>query len=272
VRLSTQATTITQAIAQFTVGNALPLLRLMPTSALFGFWDSRGTQGKHARILLARIDAFDVVPCTRHALYSGPYSKDDFAKAILNGRPTTEAEKNKMAEKGFTNAPSEGLGGVIVQGGRIERLALLSLTDLARIFCSDEDGTRNETCTNAARRYLFALGALAEGHARASGSHRLRSGCELVSAGDTSAVVDLRGGTADYPDAEALKELFLDRDTLVLIATNAKSALGIPNVLEDFTVTIESLRADLGEADPTQLAAKAEPESETPQQARRKRQ
>jgi len=272
VRLSDQGAAIALAIAQFADGNALPLLRMMPTSVLFGFWDSRGNQAKHARILLARIDAFDVVPCNRHALYSGPYSKEEFTQTILNGRATTDAEKKKMAEQGYTNAPSDGLGGVLVQG-RIERLALLSLTDLARVFCVGEGPNDAETHTNAARRYLFALAGLAEGHARATGSHRLRSGCELVHAGESAIAIDLRGGGSNYADADALKKLFLDRMTLVKIAENATAALGIPATLNDFTVTRELLLADFGAAEttatPTTTAAASPLTTPAPDRRRR---
>ena len=121
--------------------------------------------------------------------------------------------------------------------GRIERLALLSLTDLARVSCADENTERANTLTNAARRYLFALAALAEGHSRATGSHRLRSGCELVHAGESAVTVDLRGNVSSYLDADALKKLFVDRELLVQIAASAKTTLEIPDSLADFTVT-----------------------------------
>ena len=86
VRLSDRKDDVKTAISSFANGDALRLLKLMPTSVVFGFWNSWGdeSQHKHARILLSRIDAFDVVPCRRHALYSGPYSADDFAAAVLN--------------------------------------------------------------------------------------------------------------------------------------------------------------------------------------------
>jgi CRISPR-associated protein Csb1 len=240
VRLSNQGATVKEAIAKFASGDALPLLRMMPTSILFGFWDSRGDQTKHARVLLARIDAFNVVPCRRHALYSGPYSKDEFSEIVLGDvtRAKKKEDADKMAEQGFSSAPSDGLGGVVVED-RIERLSLLSLTDLARIVCIGEDGL-----TNAARRYLFALAGLAEGYTRSTGSHRLRSGCELVAADKSSLEIKLRGGAGDYPEAEALKELYQNRDLLVAVATEAKDKLGIPSKLSDFVVTRETLKGD----------------------------
>jgi CRISPR-associated protein Csb1 len=162
VRASNQKDKAAAAIKTFAKGDALPLLRFMPTSIIFGFWDSRaaGYQHKQARVLLTRIDAFGVVPCEKHSLYTGPYSKDECADVVL-GNPnlaqelsesdvpakdddeqakagkeaSKDAEKwsKAMAERGFSNALSSGLGGVFAE--RIERLALISLTDIAGIYC-----------------------------------------------------------------------------------------------------------------------------------------
>jgi CRISPR-associated protein Csb1 len=274
VRLSGRGEEVKTAISDFANGDSLKLLRLMPTSVVFGFWDSRGdeSQHKHARLLLSRIDAFDVVPCTKHAVYSGPYSKDEFADIVLGSSELAAASQDdtdketeetksatakkafkKMAERGFTAAlaPS-GLGGVLVQG-KIERLALVSLTDIARLWCRNEDDEAQTALTNAARRYIFALAALAEGHPRATGSHRLRSGCELVTKDPQK--VELRGGAVDYPDAAGLRDLFTDRKTLISIAAEAMERLTIPGKLDDFEVKKEMLQADFGNA--TQGAAGA---------------
>lgn len=255
VRMSDQAATVKEAIAKFVSGDALPLLRLMPTSILFGFWDSRGEQSKHARILLARIDAFNVVPCRRHALYSGPYSKDEFAEINLGdvNRAKDKKDADKMAELGFSAAPSDGLGGVVAE--TIERLALLSLTDIARVTCKASEPQDAATLTNAARRYLFALAGLAEGYTRSTGSHRLRSGCELVAADKSGGVVDLRGGAKDYPDAEALKSLFKDRQLLIKVAVEARVLLGIPTELAAFNVTSATLKAEFTTAEAPAAAA-----------------
>ncbi len=251
VRMSDQAATVKDAIAKFVSGDALPLLRLMPTSILFGFWDSRGEQSKHARILLARIDAFNVVPCRRHALYSGPYSKDEFADVNLGDakRAKDKKDADKMAELGFSAAPSDGLGGVVVED-RIERLALLSLTDLARVTCKARDEKDAATLTNAGRRYLFALAGLAEGYTRSTGSHRLRSGCELVGANELAVAVDLRGGAKDYADANDLKSLFQSRELLIKVAAEAKVILGIPSTLDAFNVTKDTLKAEFDTPQP----------------------
>ena len=181
VRASRDAKRADDAIKAFAKGDALPLLRLMPTSLIFGFWDSRaeGYQHKHARVLLTRIDAFNVVPCEKHSLYRGPYSKDECATVVVNDEeladelsapPSKMTDRAKqwdkaMAARGFINAPGSGLGGVFAE--RIERLALISLTDIAGIFClkaknppggsdAEPDGNSelqpDQGLTNAARR------------------------------------------------------------------------------------------------------------------------
>jgi CRISPR-associated protein Csb1 len=242
VRGSDKRESVKSAIAEFASGNALTLLQLMPTSIVFGFWDSRGErpQPKHARILLSRIDAFDVVPCRRHALYSGPYSADEFAVAVLE-RPAVGKEEEKMGELGYKSVPSEGLGGVLVKG-KIERLAIISLTDIARLNCRNEGGDVDPKKTNAARRYVFALAALAEAYPRSTGSHRLRSGCELVS--KSLPLVDLRGGDSTYQDSGDLKVVFQDRRMLVALAAQAKTDLEIPSQVGPFEVSKDSLKAD----------------------------
>jgi CRISPR-associated protein Csb1 len=243
VRMSDQREKVKLAIAEFADGNALALLQLLPTSVVFGFWDSRGegTQPKHARILLSRIDAFDVVPCRRHALYSGPYSADEFASVVLERPASGKAEEDKMGELGYKSVPSEGLGGVLISG-KIERLALISLTDIARLNCRNEKGDVDATKTNAARRYVFALAALAEAYPRSTGSHRLRSGCELVA--KLPHVIDLRGGDSAYKDSDGLKALYNNRNLLVALAADAKSTLGIPDEVGPFAVLKEALKAD----------------------------
>lgn len=275
VRASRDPKRADDAIKAFAKGNALPLLQLMPTSVIFGFWDSRaeGYQHKHSRILLSRIDAFNVVPCEKYSLYSGPYSKDECAAVVVrNDELTDEFSKGSkmnenakawdkaMSERGFVNVPGSGLGGVLVE--RIERLALISLTDIASIFCfaeADKEGeTQNEgetpkesqkptpdsELTNAARRYLLALALLAENYPRSTGSYRLRSGCELVVAKKREVV--LRGNGAESEAAKALLSLCENPQLLIEVAQDACSILGIQTELSPFASDADSLRAFLG--------------------------
>lgn len=269
VRSSDQKGNAARVIKAFARGNALPLLRFMPTSVIFGFWDSRaeGYQHKHSRILLSRIDAFGVVPCEKHALYTGPYSKDECASVVLDNdnlagelaafdakasddddeaKASKEARKwaDKMAERGFSNALASGLGGIFAE--RIERLALISLTDIASIFCLKEeaDETPDVNLTNAARRYLLALALLAEGYPRSKGSYRLRSGCELLANG---AAIELLGKGTSSESANELTKLCGNRELIIKVAADAHKNLRIPQypLAEVFKSTKESLKADL---------------------------
>jgi CRISPR-associated protein Csb1 len=284
VRTSNQAEAAATAIKAFAKGDALPLLRFMPTSILFGFWDSRadGYQHKHSRILLTRIDAFDVVPCEKHSVYTGPYSKDECASVVLGDDKlaerlpgedsaasredsTLKAEDKKwadrMAERGFSNALSKpgALGGVLAE--RIERLALISLTDIASVFCRKPDSPPNETeakpgadkksepdkeLTNAARRYLLALALLAEDYPRSTGSYRLRSGCELLS---IKKETELLGAGVDSDAGNALKGLCANRKFLIAVAKDAHRVLKVPlspvPAGTFFESTVASLKGEL---------------------------
>jgi CRISPR-associated protein Csb1 len=284
VRASNQKEAAAKAIKAFANGNALPLLRFMPTSIVFGFWDSRaeGYQHKHSRIVLSRIDAFDVVPCEKRSLYTGPYSKDECASIVLGNdnlaeelsgydvratddddktKASKEAKKwaDKMAERGFSNALGSGLGGVFAE--RIERLALISLTDISSIFCHKPDSAQSgaeaksgtdkkaepdKELTNAARRYLLALALLAEGHPRSIGSYRLRSGCELLPSKKETVLL---GAGLDSDAATALKALCDNRELLIAVAKAAHRILEIkPTPVPDCTLfesTAASLKGEL---------------------------
>jgi CRISPR-associated protein Csb1 len=281
VRTSDQKQAAASAIKALANGDALPLLRFMPTSLIFGFWDSRaeGYKHKHARILLTRIDAFDVVPCEKHALYIGPYSKDECAAVVLgdpilaeklvdlDGAASDDDEKeagkgdekkwgDKMAERGFSNALSKpgSLGGIFAD--RIERLALISLTDIASIFCfkqQKETGAAKQESkkpqpdkdlTNAARRYLLAIALLAEAYPRSNGGYRLRSGCELLA---KQKKIELLGSSSETEHSKALKSLCEDRAMLIEVAKAAHRILEIPAIpgAAVFKSIKESLRLEL---------------------------
>ena len=289
VRASHQAQRADDAIKALAKGNALPLLQLMPTSVIFGFWDSRaeGYQHKHARILLTRIDAFNVVPCEKHALYNGPYSKDECAIVVVrddaiadelsdSGKKQSDRAKQwdkAMAERGFSNALGSGLGGVFAE--RVERLALVSLTDIASIFCQapaeptetteaenqESIAEQSKRLTDAARRYLLALALLAENYPRSTGSYRLRSGCELL---PSKKEIALLGSGAESDSAKALRSLCENRALLIAVADAARSILGIEIALDPFLSDPDSLRSYLGkEIKSEQDSAKEKKAAET---------
>jgi CRISPR-associated protein Csb1 len=302
VRASNQKVDAAKAINAFANGNALPLLRFMPTSIVFGFWDSRaeGYQHKHSRILLSRIDAFDVVPCEKRSLYTGPYSKDECASVVLGNdnlaeelsgydakatdddektKASNEAKKwaDKMAERGFSNALGSGLGGIFAE--RIERLALISLTDISSIFCHKPDSAQSgaeaksgtdkkaepdKKLTNAARRYLLALALLAEGHPRSIGSYRLRSGCELLPSKKETVLL---GAGLDSDAATALKSLCDNRELLIAVAKAAHEILEIKSTPVPECPLFESTAASLkGELEQGRKAKKGKAAIDKPKQ------
>ena len=59
-------------------------------------------------------------------------------------------------------------------------------------------------------------------------------------------MVDLRGGDSSYGEASDLKKLYMNREMLVAIATEAKETLEIRGEVGSFSVTKESLRGDFG--------------------------
>lgn len=248
VRLSRQSETVKAAISDFAHGDGLALLKLMPTSLIFGFWDSRGDGYKHARILLSRIDAFNVTPFEKHSVYNAPYSKDEFASEVLEKQSTTKAEEDAIATCGFSNALSKkgSLGGILCE--KIERLSLISLTDIASIFCGEAQKT------NAARRYLLALAVLAEAYPRSRGSHRLRSGCELLQKAATKH--ELLGAGRGSAEAQGLLGLCDNRELLIAVAVRAGDELGIPPNLPEFECFAPDLKAEF------EKAAKVKPPQE----------
>jgi CRISPR-associated protein Csb1 len=288
VRASNQGKEGALAIKAFAKGDALPLLRFMPTSVVFGFWDSRaeGYQHKHARILLTRIDAFGVMPCERHSVYTGPYSKDECAAIILGNenlaqelsasdatakeddeqaKASKEAKKwaDRMAERGFSNALGASLGGIFAE--RIERLALISLTDIASVYCfkpeeptstnaqseSAKEREPDKELTDAARRYLLALALLAENHPRCTGSYRLRSGCELLAVKLELAVLGA-GNHSEHVDA--LKQFCSNRKLLIAVAKAACETLKIPATLPLFESDAKGLKDYLNQGGKTKKA------------------
>jgi hypothetical protein len=178
-----------------------------------------------------------------------------------------------MASRGASNALDTGLGGVIVEG-EIKRLALVSLTDIASIFCRKPTPPEEQApkkieaqaktpqpqpppdadLTNAARRYLLALSLLAENFPRSKGSYRLRSGCELISVKDKA--VELRGAGGDSEYTKALIALCSNHELLIKVADAARQTLGIQKSLDNFVSDAKTLKADLAEAKSAKKADK----------------
>lgn len=222
-------TKITNAISEFDrKGNALPLVKIAPTSLIFGFWDSRGQGFKHPRLLSARIDASQTRELRGHASYNGPYSLEEVLNIVgENNRNLVEKDKKKKSpasRAGAVNAldgPSPA--GVLVDG-EIKRVATISLTDICRFSCFKEKTDEVDTeITLTVRRYLLGLALLAEDFQRNSGSYRLRSGCELVVQHDGGPHFQLVGNRHDqYQD---FLELIQNADRVLAVTEKAKNTL-----------------------------------------------
>jgi len=236
IRLTEERGEITQWLREFSNGNALPLVSNMPGSVLFGFWNSRDKELpiKHARLLMSRIDATDVVPFQRNTVYSGMYSNEEIIE-VLN-IPKPKSEDRKLSAVGFTNAPGGGLGGVLVKG-EIFRTSIYSFTDTARLFCTNKENMIDLEKTNAVRRYMFCLGIIAEAYQREFMDYNLRSGCDLVGIGDVK--YDMRGGNESY---EGIIDLCKNIDAVRLLASDSMERLGIRSDRRTLTLTVRSMK------------------------------
>ena len=165
IRATGLAGEIRRCFEAFAEGDPVPLARLAPTSLVYGAWDSRDTRVAVPRAIGSRIEAHDVVECTRSAQYTAVFGR---AELGLNTREWT-----KGSEAGFAPSPATGRpGGVRVRGEIVQSASLM--LDILRRYRM-EDGSELLSC------YLLglALGGLLTGGRR----YQLRSGCDLVPVG-----------------------------------------------------------------------------------------
>jgi CRISPR-associated protein Csb1 len=155
VRFSDAAEEITKALDAYFGGSAERLAKLAPTSLLFGAWDSRGNPKiKIARMLSAEIHATDV---SDPIVVLGQY------RTVLN-RPEGINKNDALSAEGMLDCPTEGLGGVIVNGD-IVRTVQLNVRAVRKL--SGE----------ALQNYVLGLGLVA---LLAPPDLDLREGCNLV--------------------------------------------------------------------------------------------
>jgi CRISPR-associated protein Csb1 len=185
VRCSELADEVKEALDKFRYeGDATGIVKISPTSLLFGFWDSRDTGVKAPRLLRSEIRAWNVREVVRYA---------QFSPALLKGfRPESEVivyqqlepfnklfqeefkgDEKKfsdwLAEEGFASVPVQETkiaGGVVLEeNGRIERTASLHLVGI-RAYGGE-----------LLQKYLLLLGLVA---LTAPQDYDLRQGCLLV--------------------------------------------------------------------------------------------
>ena len=142
------------------------LLRLAPTSLLFGVWDSRGTGAKIQRIVRSVIRAYSVTEAKRSATYRAAY--DYTGNGLIDPKLDTGSGKNNpLSQEGFKySLATDAHGGVLVRGDILQE-AIINLVALRTL--SDD---------LSAKRYLFGLALVALSY-RDQECFNLREGCLL---------------------------------------------------------------------------------------------
>lgn len=173
LRFSDASEQTTKALDAYFGGNAEPLAKLAPTSLLFGAWDSRGNPKiKIARMLSAEIHATDV---------SEPISVLGQYRTVLH-RPEGIEKNDALSAEGLLDCPTEGLGGVIVNG-EIVRTVQLNVRAVRKL-----NG-------EALQNYVLGLGLVA---LLAPPDLDLREGCNLVVESATMEAINEDGTRAPF--------------------------------------------------------------------------
>lgn len=149
-------------------GNAMPLATIAPTSLVFGCWDSRGGSGeKRPRLVRSIIRAWDVDELKAASQFNSVWKSldEDQREALKQALP----KGKKLSEKGFNDAPAQGLGGIVVRGA-IERHVTINLVALRGVVGGNDEETIN------LRKYLLALSVMT---ATTDIDLFLREGCNL---------------------------------------------------------------------------------------------
>ncbi len=170
LRFSDLRETAEEAFRAFRTAPAA-IARLSPMSLLLGAWDVRGTKCKIPRAFSARIDAFNVNPLQRHALYSAALTSKEIS-----------SDGAKLSDIGLDNALSApSLAGIVADGG-VRRDSFLNLVALRQNCQTDLAAATPD----ALSEYIFGLGLVAL--ALQPGAF-LRQGWLLVGAGPVEAIV-----------------------------------------------------------------------------------
>lgn len=146
------------------------LVRLAPTSLLFGVWDSRGTGVKIQRIVRSIIRAYNVIEAKRSATYRAvyDYTGNDVIDPGLDKKGS--GKNNPLSQEGFVNSLATRTHGGVLVKGNIQQEAVINLVAL-RTLSSDL----------ATKRYLLGLALVALSYRDQEGFN-LREGCLLRAA------------------------------------------------------------------------------------------
>lgn len=142
------------------------LIRLAPTSIIFGAWDSRATGVKCQRIVRSTIRGYDVVEASRSAIYNPPIDYVD-RDLIKNELDKGKGKDNQLSQEGFKHSPASGSHGGVRVTGKLQQEAMINLVVLRSISQNQSE-----------RRYLLALALVAVSYQDPS-AFNLREGCLL---------------------------------------------------------------------------------------------
>lgn len=145
------------------------LIKLAPTSLLFGVWDSRGTGAKIQRIVRSVIRAYNVIEGKRSAIYRAAYDYTG-SGVIAPELDKGSGKNNPLSQEGFKySLASDTHGGVLVKGN-IQQEAVINLVAL-----------RTLSADRPTQRYLLGLALVALSYRDPEGFN-LREGCLLCAA------------------------------------------------------------------------------------------
>jgi CRISPR-associated protein Csb1 len=173
--------------------NAQEIAKIAPTSLVFGFWDSRDSQCKSARILSSAIHATNVARLKRSAQFTPAFDPSSIG---LEGETTVtepktespeELEKHPLAQIGLRAVPAVDKHGGVRVYGRIARQTEINLVNLRALAVPHTDGI-DENETLKLRRYLLGLCLVA---GRSQPDYNLRQGCLLVLKSNTDPALQL---------------------------------------------------------------------------------
>ncbi len=173
------------AIAAIKAGNALEIAKLAPTSLVFGFWDSRDTQFKAARVLSSTIRATNVEVLKRSAQFNPAFDPTSIG---LTETATVDSvqeqdDKDPLSKEGMRSAPAVDTHGGVRVYGKIVRQTEVNLVALRSLAVLEKGEIKGDE-TLKLRRYILGLSLIA---AIAQTDYNLRAGCLLVGDPDSPA-------------------------------------------------------------------------------------
>lgn len=179
-RTTDYADLVAKAMNDYRIGMvADEIVALLPTSLVFGFWDSRGSHTKCPRIITSTIRAFDVSVQTRRSQFheNKTATRHILETAGLDRDNLSRSELDALQHQGLVDCPNpHSLGGVYVRG-EIFREIIIDFTSVRSL--------RSKVDALALKQYILGLTLVAM---VAPQSPRLRQGCILVPDADKPAI------------------------------------------------------------------------------------